>query len=298
MTLRSASPSAASFSRGKGYPGSQAKAVLAQAKAAAESLPSLPPLPPKRPTPPGGPSPGGPARDGSRGRNPYQQAAVSVARKVRRSSSLSAMPKMPTGAKLSPLPPEQRSRGTESAAARTQAMATSDPSPMAPASAAVLDLARGAEEVLRIGEWSVRKLPQNIEDISLVYLNEEEGRVEVNPPRELVDALENEDEGDALAAEEVNDSEGKEPLFQRILLGKNTEAPLRMARDILEAIREDISIFNEVQERFSEAPDEPIIGLGDGLGEELEDVILALKPGELSDVLATEAGMQILLRIQ
>lgn len=86
--------------------------------------------------------------------------------------------------------------------------------------------------------------------------------------------------------------------FQRIVLGARCDVPLKMARDILEALREDHSIFTQVQQRFSDAPDEPVLGLGDGgLGEELQDTALALAVGEISDVVGTEAGMHILLRV-
>jgi len=89
------------------------------------------------------------------------------------------------------------------------------------------------------------------------------------------------------------------PRFQRIILGAKCEMPLKMARDILEALQEDVSIFAEVQEHFSDAPHEPELSLGEGggLGEELEELAVKLQPGEISDVVATEVGMQILLRV-
>ncbi|CAJ1363744.1 unnamed protein product [Effrenium voratum] len=229
--------------------------------------PGLPPLPSKRAPPPPG---GGPAHGA-----PYRAGLT------RRSSSTSALRK--SKGRLSPL---VRS-------ARTDEMASTEPSrAMCQASSKVLELARRAEEVLKVGEWSVRKLPDNPE-ITFVYLNEAEGRVEVEAPREVMDELL---EGGQEDSPKQEDPEER-PLFRRILLAK-AEVPLRMARDILEAIREDVNIFEQVQQRFSDTPDEPLLGLEDDLGEELEAVAQAMQPGEVSDVLGTEAGMQILLRVR
>jgi len=195
------------------------------------------------------------------------------------------------------------------------------PSPTSSKSAAVLDLAREAEEVYRIGDWSVRKLPEGAE-IGLVYLNEAAGIVEAQAPQAVLDALELDSEGGDLEpveslglepeeapaekpeSKDVEIEDGEEqsgentneaqddtiPLFRRIILGAQTEVPLKMARDMLEAIKEDVSMFEQVQKRFSDAPDEQLLSLEDGLGEELEEFALSLEPGEVSDVLGTEAG--------
>eukprot|EP00435_Cladocopium_sp_Y103_P017634 s175_g4.t1 len=185
--------------------------------------------------------------------------------------------------------------------ARTEEMASTEPSRLH-TSQKVMDLARQAEEVLKVGEWSVRKLPDNPE-IAFVYLNEQEGRVEVQAPPEVIQELQDEGlrprdgQNDDLLEEASAEPEPC-PLYRRILLGAHTEVPLRMARDILEAIREDVDIFQEVQQRFSDLPDEALLSLEDDLGEELEAVALAMQPGELSEVLGTEAGMQILLRVR
>eukprot|EP00913_Durusdinium_trenchii_P009913 g9304.t1 len=231
--------------------------------------PGLPPLPSKRPSPPAGfPAPAGSAT----------RAAL-----ARRSHSASALRHK---GRLSPL----------KVAARTEGMASTEPARLCHASSKVLDLARQAEEVLQVGDWSVRKLPDNPE-LAFVYLNEREGRVEVQAPQQVIDELEaegREEEG----PDDPDVETAEEPLYRRILLGAKTEVPLRMARDILEAIREDPSIFEQLQGRFSDLPEESLLSLEDGLGEELEAVALQMQPGEVSEVLGTEAGMQILLRVQ
>jgi hypothetical protein len=92
--------------------------------------------------------------------------------------------------------------------------------------------------------------------------------------------------------------------------------PLKMARDILAALQEDGSLFGEVQQRFSDVPSEPVLELRPGahgrpasplatpgakpppvLPQDLEEVARELRPGELSDVIGTSTGMQILLRV-
>lgn len=254
----------------KAYAASQLKGFCGQG-------PGLPPLPGKRPSPPTGvPSPNG-AYCGS----------------IRRSHSATAIRYKGAAPRLSPL----KHAGVH---ARTEEMASTEPTSRSRSSLKVLDLARQAEEVLKVGDWSVRKLPDNPE-IAFVYLNEQEGRVEVQAPTEVIQELQ--DEG-LPAADGQNDEEEPSaepepcPLYRRILLGAHTEVPLRMARDILEAIREDVDIFQEVQQRFSDLPDEALLSLEDDLGEELEAVALAMQPGEVSEVLGTEAGMQILLRVR
>lgn len=207
--------------------------------------------------------------------------------------------------------------------ARTDEMASSDPGnfgsytegdaqePLAVSPAAIVDLARSGEEVLQVGPWSVRRLEG---DSGLVFLNEEEGRVEVQPPPEVLEALEiaeeegdGEGEGEPSATEESTgnieaetDSRQPElfPLFRRIILGAKTEVPLKMARDILDAIKEDVSIFEELQKSFSDAPDEPALSLQEGLGEEMEELAMSLRPGEVSEVIGTEDGIQIIIRVQ
>lgn len=203
---------------------------------------------------------------------------------------------------------------------------------MGPSAAAVLELARRGEEVFKIGEWSVRRLDNA--DIGIVYLNETTGQVEVQPPTEVLDALDldaeggdtggaDPAEGDAMpdagqqeaadeattlgaastAATSADEGEASaasapgEAYFRRIILGAKTDMPLRMARDIHEALVEDPSLFVEVQRRFSDAPGEKLVSIGDGLGEELEAVAMGLRPGQVSDVIATDIGVQILLRV-
>ncbi|CAE6972705.1 unnamed protein product [Symbiodinium natans] len=262
----------------------------------------LPPLPSKKtPPPPQGGTPSPSCRLSS---SPYRSM-------TRHSNSTSALPCMRKG-KLDPLHPVKRG---DAFTARTQDMASTEPSrPMIEASSSVLDVARRAEEVLRVGAWSVRKLPEN-PDIPLVYLNEDEGRVEVEPPQEVLDDLQIDDlgspAGPQLEAVEPPECEApsgergvqeeepdESPVFRRIILGAKAEVPLRMARDILDAVREDLGLFEQVQERFSDSPEETFFRLDDELDEELAAVALSMQPGEVSEVLGTEAGMQILLRVR
>ncbi|CAE7471792.1 unnamed protein product [Symbiodinium necroappetens] len=258
----------------------------------------LPPLPSKTPPlPPGGvPSP-------SCRLNPSPYRSM-----TRHSSSTSALPCMRKG-KLVPLHPVKRG---DTLAARTEDMASTEPSgrPLQ-ASSVLVALALRAEEVLRVGLWSVRKLPENPE-IPLVYLNEEEGRVEVEPPQEVLDELHIDDgsptaahleateppEHEAWSEERDAQEDDGSPVFRRIILGAKAEVPLRMARDILDAVREDLDLFEQVQERFSESPEESCFRLDDSFDEELATVALSMQPGEVSEVLGTEAGMQILLRVR
>lgn len=184
-----------------------------------------------------------------------------------------------------------------------------------------------AKELVRLGPWSVRRAPGG-PDAGLLFVNVETGRAQREPPREVLEELgmgeeEEEGEGGDAGAEEsdapttergarsggsssrpATGSSGTRPAsapcaakFQRILLGNGRDLPLAMARDILAALREDATLFDEVRRRFSDTPrDETPVEL-DGLPEELEGVAAALAPGEISGVIGTEAGMQILLRV-
>ncbi|CAE8664551.1 unnamed protein product [Polarella glacialis] len=355
---RGGSPSAGLLGDPTGYP-REGKTMGRSPSGAA-----LPPLPhrssssTKLPPRPGGvPSPGAPMRAMAKGsiHDAYKQVAL-LKRAPRRANSMSSLQRLPPG--HGRLPSLRLRHGGDSWNGReppagTEGMASTDPCPLAPSPAALLDLVRGAEEVLRVGAWSVRKMPDNTE-IGLVYLNEECGRVEVEPPQEVLDALELDDEGGdsaSFAEDEAttaggaassstgsqansghsgpigvlsaySDCQNKErpqeqpqeaveepaedaeqppsPRFLRIILGAKTEVPLKMARDILEAIQEDPSIFEQVKQRFCDVPGEPALALGviSGLGKELEEEATLLALGEVSDVLATEAGMQILLRVR
>lgn len=193
-----------------------------------------------------------------------------------------------------------------------------------------------AKEMLRIGAWSVRRAPGG-PDSGLLYVNVETGRAQREAPQEVCDELfvdEEEPEQDLGASlpsigggshsavsstsrpgtgahrsstgsrPGTSGSRGVRPSsppcpakFQRILLGNRQDLPLAMARDIHAALVEDSDLFEQLRERFSDAPlDEGLLDL-DGLYDELETVAAALAPGQLSDVIATEAGMQILLRV-
>lgn len=233
---------------------------------------------------------------------------------------MSALPRYPSAAKHIRLPPMQKGGGASGPLPpRTDGMASSAPGDFgsytecdarespAVSSAAIVDLARSGEEVLQVGPWSVRRLEG---DSGLVFLNEEEGRVEVQPPPQVLEALdivEEDGEGEPSVTKEPmqNNDAGADstepelfPLFRRIMLGAKREVPLKMARDILDAIKEDVSIFEDLQKRFSDAPDEPALSLQEGLGEEIEELAMCLQPGEVSEVIGTEDGIQIIIRVQ
>lgn len=203
------------------------------------------------------------------------------------------------------------------------AMASTDPSPLT--AAVSLDMARAAEpiEVMRVGTWSVKQFKDPT--MGLVFVNVETGRTQMEPPQEVIDQIDL--EGDGLEAEEGDGgsttAEGDRPSssggdssrartaetnpqFRRIVLGSSCEVPLKMARDILHALREDASIFDTLQARFSDNNEEACFGLGldsdsdhgvQPLPADLQNVAMSLRVGEFSDVIGTEAGMQILLRV-
>lgn len=187
------------------------------------------------------------------------------------------------------------------------------------ASAASLDT---AEEVIRVGHWSVRRLPSAGTEASLFYVDTTSGAIQTEPPQEVLFALDMDEDGDDLpppadevadpgrridpngtgggsstvAGDDETDGGNDEPQFRRIVLGAQHDTPLRMARDLLEAVREDKSIFSELQRHFSDFPSESLLSL-DTLPQCLELSAAMLDPGDVSDVLATESGMQILLRV-
>lgn len=175
-----------------------------------------------------------------------------------------------------------------------------------------------------VGCWSVRRK----EGLGLIFVNSETGRAQAEPPEDVLAELGMEDgqnpscpssdpasrsgtasgSGSARTAEEFTasgplqlrktlDASGSDPQFSRILLGNNRGMPLAMARDILAAVREDVSIFEGARKSFSDVPHEQAVFSLDTMPAELEEVALALGPGEFSGVIGTEAGMQILLRV-
>lgn len=202
-----------------------------------------------------------------------------------------------------------------------------------------------AQEVLRVGPWSVRQGADG-----LVYVNVERGTTQMEPPKEVLEELGVDDEDDEdrtdvgdeprpassagsasaggtasaggfqstgggfnstgggfnstrgssrqASSAEVgeNEAQGGGAKFRRILLGVGRDLPLAMARDILSACREDASIFEAARSRFSDVPKEADLDF-DKLHEELAGVAAAMAPGEVSEVIGTEAGMQILLRV-
>jgi len=168
-----------------------------------------------------------------------------------------------------------------------------------------------ANELLRIGPWSIRRAPGG-PDAGLLYVNVETGSAQKNPPAEVLEDLDmvhgastenNEDLGtDHHTAASSTSSSGiqgseRRSRFRRILLGNGHDVPLAMARDIHVALLEDSTIFEEVRRRFSDACDENGPVELEGLPGELQGVAEALDTGEISDVIGTEDGMQILLRV-
>jgi len=204
-------------------------------------------------------------------------------------------------------------------------------------------------EILRIGDWSVRRTSELDPCASPIYVHLKTGEVLTEPPPEVLNELakdadvndflpEDPDQGaagreldeleededdeldDAEAAEaddyfpSANSPSSGPPRFRRIVLGKGNVMPLRMARDLLTALREDPSLFDQLQQRFSDTPSEPVMEFHPGangrpvspspgappppvLPQNLEAVAEAMQPGEFSDVVGTDSGMQILLRV-
>jgi len=182
-------------------------------------------------------------------------------------------------------------------------------------------------EILRVGCWSVRRLSAG--DSGPIYVHMETGCVQREPPSEVLAELasdtEDGDVGQHTQAEQDMDEELElqedafetsgmntlgPPCFRRIVLGSRNEMPLRMSRDILAALREDTSLFDSIQQRFSDIPSEAALELpsSDGTSAdsgttpslvplEMEAVARVLQPGELSDVVGTSSGIQILLRV-
>lgn len=167
-----------------------------------------------------------------------------------------------------------------------------------------------AEEVLLIGQWSVRKF--KLPDQGLIYVDTTTGQTTCTPPREVLYALDIDpeeqgaDENPGAAAEAAGEEVSApaaassqapaSPRFRRIVLGSKHDVPLKMARDLLEAVREDASIFAKLQQRYSEYPSEPVLPLA-SCPDALEAAASQLQPGETSDVIGTDDGMQILMRV-
>merc|ERR1711865_601605 len=86
------------------------------------------------------------------------------------------------------------------------------------------------------------------------------------------------------------------PMFRRIVLGTGCDVPLRMARDILEALAEDVTLFQDVQRKFSDFPTEKPVEL-DELLKTLEMGSLTIEKGQVSEAISSNIGVQILLRV-
>eukprot|EP00930_Biecheleria_cincta_P100516 TRINITY_DN92149_c0_g1_i1.p1 TRINITY_DN92149_c0_g1~~TRINITY_DN92149_c0_g1_i1.p1 ORF type:complete len:315 (-),score=57.14 TRINITY_DN92149_c0_g1_i1:223-1167(-) len=300
----------------------QAKGYTGKKATSSSTSPGLPPLPRIPQTQESASVPPGLLKAEHK-YNLYQQVSFGGSKQFpKRSSSMSALSRFPSPAKQLRLPPLHKgSGGSEPPPALTEYMASSDLGNLCSSSeddakealvvspAAVVDLARSGEEILRVGPWSVRRL-QGESELGLIFLNMEEERVELQPPLQVLEALDiaqdececeppmAQESTENVSAETAGEQQELFPLFQRIILGAKTEVPLKMARDILDAIKEDVSIFEQLQKLFSDAPEEPALSLQEGLGEEVEELALSLRPGEVSGVIATEDGIQIIIRLQ
>jgi len=163
-------------------------------------------------------------------------------------------------------------------------------------------------EVLKVGKWSVRRIEQrNVGPASrgLIYVHLVTGNAQEEPPREVLEELDMLESKDLmkdlpkeLAVKPTTPPEFSDdtPLFRRIVLGNECEVPLTMARDIVEALHEDVSLFQDVQRKFSDFPKEPPVQL-DELLKSLEMESLKIERGEVSDILQSLIGVQILLRV-
>jgi len=147
-------------------------------------------------------------------------------------------------------------------------------------------------EVLRVGKWSVRRLGSGGSSRALIYMHVPTGRAQDTPPPEVLEELDMGEMSRKLSGAQADE----DPLFRRIVLGNGCEVPLTMARDILEALREDVALFESVQRKFSDFPKEPPLRL-DELLKTLEMDSLTLDPGQVSDVIKSDIGVQILLRV-
>jgi len=189
-----------------------------------------------------------------------------------------------------------------------------------------------AEEVLRVGRWSIRKVGRPRRrggEHCLIYFDLSTGRAQAKPPQEVLTELgleaDYEEEGELEEEEEdvsgnsrprrrrgcarghpPGEGMGKSggggsppqsPLFRRVVLGSGCEVPITMARDILDALREDAELFEDVQLRFSDYPAEVPFQLGGGLPEAVQSAALELRVEEVSDIISTDAGVQILKRV-
>jgi len=150
-------------------------------------------------------------------------------------------------------------------------------------------------ELIRLGNWSIQKLGRsspNSCNSGLTYVHVPSGHMQAVPPQEVLEELDMVEQPERVESELAE----KGPLFRRIVLGCGFDVPYTMARDILEALREDVSLFADVQRKFSDFPAEPPLQL-DELLKTLDMEKLTLDPGEVSDALKTEIGLQILLRV-
>lgn len=170
-----------------------------------------------------------------------------------------------------------------------------------------------SEEVIRLGNWSVRKAPGG-PDAGLFFVNVETGRAQREPPQDVLDELGVDENGHDLCCDsgesagndtdqmawsgefDTSPSSSFQPAqFQRLLIAHRREVPLAMARDIREALAEDPSLFEQVRQRFSDAPPDEILDF-DSLSGETQSVVQGLGRGEISDVVATDVGMEIVYR--
>lgn len=274
-----------------------------------------------------------------------------------RSPSLQRQPLSGQGSRSSSLQRQGLSGQGERAAPRSRfaslglsAVASTDPGP-GPSAAARQIATAGVgkeEEVLRIGQWSVRKLVDAGQDSGLIYFDITTGMRQQEPPMEVLYALDldenaqDKDNGDVLlqsltgaypqepaisstrspealrggiAAEVASHADGDaalessesgpgerlaSPRFRRIVLGTaaaSKDMPLRMARDLLECLREDVSMFDQLQKRFSDIPSEKPLEFG-RLTEDVQEAAAQLDVGQVSDVIVNtdKSGMQVILR--
>merc|ERR1712216_640213 len=124
-------------------------------------------------------------------------------------------------------------------------------------------------------------------EFGLVFVHITSGRVQTDPPPELLAFLQDENK----MAQEDQEAEERQPEYQRIFMSANKNVPqLLMAKDMVAAVRQGATPFAAIQQRFSDSREEGLLSALNCGSQELVTCARSLRVGQVSDPVVDKAG--------
>lgn len=205
---------------------------------------------------------------------------------------MDSLSKRPPSAGLKPSSAGRRTPNTASRPGSAKHQKLDDPRLQSMFPKMPSDLFDGAGEVHVFGDWTAHEDPE----LGLVFVHITSGRVQTDPPEELMEFLQDEDktaQDNQEAAQHQSDAQ-----YQRIFMSANKNVPqLLMAKDMVAAVRQGATPFAAIQQRFSDSREEGLVSARNCGSQELMTCAKSLRVGQVSDPVVDKAGVHILMRV-